>query len=125
MCARNYRNFGNDSEFLSDIRRVRYLKKLFTRYTTSGDLKMRLILTHLTILGNVFGREFLAKIIWLKLKDNLPQIKPFLVALGLDSRYILGVKGQSYYFDDVPLDQKIINLLRKIKTRGADERDFS
>lgn len=120
MCAKNYKSFGSDTEFLSDIRRVRYLKKLFTRYNSSGDLKMRLILTHLTILNNVFGRDFLAKIIWLKLSDNLPQIKPFLVALGLDSRYILGVKGENYYFDDVSLDLEIINKLREIKTRGAD-----
>jgi hypothetical protein len=121
MCAKNYRNYGSDTEFLSDIRRVRYLKKLFTRYNSSGDLKMRLILTHLTILSNVFGREFLAKIIWLKLRDTLPQIKPFMVALGLDIRYILGVEGENYQFDDVQLDPTIIKLLRDIKTQGTDE----
>ena len=43
------------SEFEDDIKRFGYLKKLFSRYHTHGDLKERLILNHLIVLYNVFG----------------------------------------------------------------------
>lgn len=42
-------------EFETDIKRFMYLRKLFSRYHTSGDLKERLILNHIIILYNVFG----------------------------------------------------------------------
>lgn len=43
------------TEFEEDIKRFIYLKKLFSRYTESGDLRERLIINHLVILHNVFG----------------------------------------------------------------------
>jgi len=42
-------------EFVDDLKRFSYLKKLFGRYVEKGDLKERLILNHLIIIFNVFG----------------------------------------------------------------------
>ena len=44
-------------EFYDDMKRFKYLKRLFKKYSLSGDLKDRLIINHLIILGNVFGVE--------------------------------------------------------------------
>ena len=44
-------------EFLEDLSRFKYLKKLFNRYEESGELKERLILNHLIVLYNCFDQE--------------------------------------------------------------------
>ena len=37
-------------EFREDLNRIRYLKRLFRRYKSSGELRERLILNHIIIL---------------------------------------------------------------------------
>ena len=53
----NYDNIQCTSlrEFEEDIKRFKYLKKLFFRYYHNNDLKERLILNHIIILYNIFG----------------------------------------------------------------------
>ena len=45
----------NVTEFEEDLRKFLYLKKLFNRYTETGDLKDKLIINHLVVLHNLFG----------------------------------------------------------------------
>jgi hypothetical protein len=68
--AKHYDNPGccNTEEFLDDLRRIKYIKKLITRYIESGDLKERLILNHIIILVNLFGPEVTCRILFLKFK---------------------------------------------------------
>jgi transcriptional regulator of aromatic amino acid metabolism len=40
----------DEKEFLDDMKRFKYLKRLFRKYDTSKDLKMRLIINHWSIL---------------------------------------------------------------------------
>lgn len=42
-------------EFEEDLRKFFYLKKLFNRYTETGELKEKLIINHLVVLHNLFG----------------------------------------------------------------------
>ena len=51
FCAKNYDNAQchDTEEFYEDLRRIKYIKKLVTRYIITGDLKERLILNHLII----------------------------------------------------------------------------
>lgn len=109
-------NCASLSEFRDDLQRIKYIKKLITRYIQTGELKERLILNHLTILNNVFGPEILAKIILLKMKDQLMYIKPFLVFLNICPLTIHNVEtlGSIFYTDDVSMDQNIVDSLRKI-----------
>ena len=44
-------------EFYDDIKRFKYLKRLFRKYDITGEIKIRLILNHLIVLQNVFGAE--------------------------------------------------------------------
>lgn len=50
------------AEFNDDLKRFRYLKRLFNKYTAGKDLKERLILNHLVVIYNLFGAEAATKI---------------------------------------------------------------
>ena len=46
-----------EAEFYDDLKRFKYLKRLFSKYEVSGKLKVRLALNHIIVLQNVFGVE--------------------------------------------------------------------
>ena len=58
-CASKYDNikYASTEEFFEDLNRIKYIKKLVTRYTEYGELKERLILNHIIVLNNCFGAE--------------------------------------------------------------------
>ena len=41
-------------DFEDDLKRIKYIKRLLKRYKNTGELKIHLILNHLTVLFNVF-----------------------------------------------------------------------
>jgi hypothetical protein len=107
-------HFGSE-EFIEDLRRFKYIKKLITRYLETGDLKERLILNHIIVLNNVFGPETLCRMIWLKLtNEQLKCIKPFLVLLNILPPVITKVNNKVYYTDEISMDNVIVEVLRKI-----------
>ena len=57
-------------EFLDDLKRFRYLKRLFRKYDTSGELKLRLIINHIIILSNVFGVDATTTLLFFKIEKN-------------------------------------------------------
>jgi hypothetical protein len=100
-------------EFIEDLKHIKYVKKLVTRYTENGDLKERLILNHLTILCNVFGPEVLSRILYLKMKPQFKYIKPFLIMLNILPEKIYNVKNENVIETDlIPMDDYIIKSLR-------------
>jgi hypothetical protein len=117
FCAKHYDNphcTGVD-EFHEDLKRIKYIKKLLSRYVKTGDLKERLILNHLIILNNVFGPDALVRIIFLKMKSQLSYIKPFLVMLNILPDVVLNVGSEKIIqTDSIAMDQTIIEVLRKI-----------
>jgi hypothetical protein len=117
-CAKYYDNpqCHSTEEFLEDLNRIKYIKKLITRYVESGDLKERLILNHIIILYNVFGAEHLASILYLKMEPQYKYIKPFLVLLNIMPERLLNIKEQkSINTDMIPMDENIIKQLRVLK----------
>ena len=56
-------------EFFDDIKRFKYLKRLFRKYDITGEIKIRLILNHLIVLQNVFGAEVAVTLLLYKI-DN-------------------------------------------------------
>lgn len=114
-CARHYDNpqCHSTEEFMEDLKRIKYIKKLITRYVESGDLKERLILNHIIILSNVFGPDHLARILYLKMKPQYKYIKPFLVLLNILPERLLNVKGEKIIDTDmISMDETIIKQLR-------------
>jgi len=103
-------------EFLEDIRRIKYIKKLFTRYEQNGDLKERLILNHIIILNNVFGPVHTVRILFLKMPKHLHLIKPFLILLNIlpEKVYNIGKENKTYHTDEIHMDETIVEALRRI-----------
>lgn len=116
-CAKHYDNpqCHSTEEFMEDLKRIKYIKKLVTRYVESGDLKERLILNHITILSNVFGADHLSRILYLKMKPQYKYIKPFLVLLNIMPGRLLNIKTEKLIdTDTIPMDETIIKQLRKL-----------
>ena len=102
---------GGIDEFHEDLNRIKYLKRLFGKYQNQGILKERLILNHIIIMYNVFPIIPATRLLFHKIEEkyHIP-LKTFLVFLGnLPNESIPEVE-----IDMIPLDQRIINTLRKI-----------
>jgi hypothetical protein len=117
FAARHYDNphcYSTD-EFLDDLNRLKYIKKLITRYQETGDLKERLILNHLIVLNNVFSSVVLNKLIYLRMKTQFSYIKPFLLLLNVLQKKIYNVGDERIVdTDSIVMDQKIVDVLRRI-----------
>jgi hypothetical protein len=102
-------------EFQDDLKRFKYLKRLFTRYQETGELKERLIVNHLIVLYNVFGPEA-TRMLFFKLEGFHHYLKPFIVLLGYMPEVVrnIGVENKTYRSSDIPMDEEIIELLRNI-----------
>lgn len=113
--ARHYDNpqCHDVSEFYDDLKRFKYLKRLFSKYQDTGELKERLILNHLTILYNVFGSAT-TKMLFYKLDGYLEYLKPFIVLLGYMPDRVVISNGTIIYSSDIHMDDYIIDILRKI-----------
>ena len=73
--------------FESDLKRIRYVKRLLKRYKNNGELKVHLILNHLIILFNVLN-EATVPLLFYNLDEELwPAIKSFLIFLNRVSEY--------------------------------------
>ena len=74
-------------DFESDLKRIRYVKRLLKRYKNNGELKVHLILNHLIMLFNVFN-EATVPLLFYNLDEELwPAIKSFLIFLNRVSEY--------------------------------------
>jgi len=121
--AQHYSNpcCTSTDEFLEDLRRFKYIKKLVTRYVETGELKERLILNHLIVLSNVFKPEPLCRMLCLKMEGMLTYIKPFLILIGCCIVRITNVKMIRIVETDlIAMDPKIIDALRKIRDASRE-----
>ncbi len=114
--AKYYRNVqcSSTEEFLDDLKRIKYLKKIITRYISSNNIDERLVLNHIIILNNVFGPKFLCRALFLKMNKQLKYIKPFLIYLNLLSEIVENVEGKTYNTNEIEMNQGIIDKLRKL-----------
>lgn len=101
-------------EFHDDLKRIRYLKRLFKKYEQTGDLKERLILNHLLVLYNVFEHRAMTRILVFKLEKQLEYLKPFLIFLNYWRTDIGNVNGKQIVDTDISLDDNIVKKLRII-----------
>lgn len=115
FCAKHYENCYSTDEFFEDLQRLKYIKKLVTIFQKSGKLQERLILNHIIVLNNVFGPEALNKMLFLKLRDQMPYIKPFLLLLDILPEKVYGVgTEQVIHTDVIEMNNVVIEALRKI-----------
>ncbi len=103
------------SEFEGDIKRTKYLKRLFRRYKITKTLKERLILNHIILLNNVFGPEATSRILFYKIdKRDYDILKTFLIYLGIMPDVVKSVNGKNIISADIPVDLHIAQILRQI-----------
>ena len=69
-------------DFESDLKKIRYVKRLLKRYKNTGELKTHLILNHLIILFNVFNDAAVPLLFYNLEKELWPSIKSFLLFLN-------------------------------------------
>ena len=71
-----------EQEFYDDIKRFKYLKRLFRKYKVTKNIKIRLVLNHVIVLANVFGVEAACILLLYKVeKIYWPYLKSVLVYL--------------------------------------------
>ena len=118
FAMREYNNMQctDIEEFYDDLKKIKYIKRLFNFYKNNGQLKERLILNHLIIFYNVFTVQAGTRILFYKIeKDFWPILKTFLIYLDRMPDKIDSIRGEIILTSDIQLDDGIISRLRTIK----------
>ena len=103
-------------EFYDDLKKIKYIKRLFNIYSNTGQLKERLILNHLIVFYNVFSVQAGTRILFYKIeKDFWPMLKTFLIFLDRMPEKIDSIRGETIRASDIQLDDGIVTRLRSIK----------
>ena len=93
------------NEFNDDLKKFKYLKRLFRKYRAGGGLKERLILNHIIVIYNLFGVDAATNMLFFKIdKKYWPQLKSFLMYLNVMPPDNLMVE----------VDQEVLQSLREI-----------
>ena len=100
-------------EFYDDLKKVKYIKRLFNQYLNEGVLKERLLLNHIIVFYNVFPVRSATRILFLKIEEEFwPILKTFLVYLSYMPEIIDPINGRAIISDDIQLDQGVVDRLR-------------
>ena len=108
FAKRHYNNPSdvNEQEFEDDMKRFKYLKRLFRKYDTSKEFKSRLIINHIIILANVFGVDAATTLLFFKIdKQHWSILKTILIFLDYmpEDEMI-----------DLDIDQNVMEELKRI-----------
>ena len=95
-------------DFMEDMKKFKYLKRLLKRYLKMGTLRTNLILNHLIILFNVFGDGTLPLLMYKLEREYWSAIKTFLLYLNRYPDYMEGSLG------GVEIDQTIQSVLETL-----------
>tara|TARA_Y100000310_G_C20579490_1_gene762236 strand:+ start:757 stop:1155 length:399 start_codon:yes stop_codon:yes gene_type:complete len=125
LTSKNYimfamKNYDNPQcldldEFHSDLNRIKYLKRLFKRYTTTKELKERLILNHIIVLYNVFGIVPATRLLFFRVDPEYHSIlKSFIVYLSFFPEGDVVEKIKEADLVGIPLNDNIVKILREI-----------
>jgi len=112
--AKHYSNPGcmGISELEDDLKRFKYIKRLLNRYRKTGEVNERLVINHLIVLYNVFGRGATDMLFYKLEQEYWSDLKTYLVFLQrmpLETVVSKGIRET-----DIPLNEDLIKVLRKI-----------
>jgi hypothetical protein len=103
------------SEFEEDISRVLYVKRLLTKYYSTGVLKDRLILNHIVILCNSFGKEAIRMLFCRLDERDLEVVKPFLMFIHVLPEVVYGVNGKDIDVTKIRLNGDAVQCMLKLR----------
>ena len=95
-------------DFESDLKRIRYIKRLLKRYKNTGELKTHLIMNHLIILFNVFHDAAVPLLFYNLEQDLWPIVKSFLVFLDRIPVY------PKTMVDTIDVDENVVKQLNDL-----------
>ena len=99
-------------EYFEDVRKLKYIKRLFNRYKEDGVMKERLILNHLISFYNVFENEAATRLLFFRVgQEYYSLLKTFLIFLNRMPDCV----NETLYSSDIPLDENIIKILRNLE----------
>ena len=104
------------SEFNDDLQRIKYIKRIFRKYKTTGEIKERLVLNHITVLFNVFGVQQSINMLYLKIdEDSYPQLKTMLIYMKQQpDRFSVTFNGLYLVQEAIPVDLDLAAKLKQI-----------
>ena len=107
FALKHYDNIGaGKEEFEDDLKRFKYIKRLFRKYDTSKEFKSRLIINHVIILSNVFGVDAATTLLFFKIdKQHWNILKTILIFLNYMPEDEL---------IDIEIDQNVMEELKRI-----------
>lgn len=109
----NNPNCVSVEEFQNDLATIIHAKKLIKRYKKGSEVKIRLLLNHLTMFYNVFGPPLAAtRMLVSRMDGHLEQLKPLLMCLGYWADSIPNVNGKTVISSDISLDEGIVSAIR-------------
>lgn len=107
----NYKNpdCKDIDEFAEDVNRIKYIKRLFSRYEQDDDFKSRLIANHLIVFNNVFGPVASCRILFYKIEERYHSIlKTCLIHLN-----ILALPIPEININSIPIDHRVLKQLER------------
>lgn len=117
FALKNYDNPGclGIEEFEDDLKKFKYIKRLLRKDINGNDMRERLILNHIIVLGNLFGIEATTRMLFFKIEQEYwPQLKSFLVFLNYMPLKVIVSKNLEILEKDILIDEEILNKLKKI-----------
>ena len=95
-------------DFLDDLRRFKYIKRLINKYLKNGEVKLHLLLNHIIIVYNVFN-EAATPLLFFKMdKEYWSIIKSIMIFL---ERY---PAVESDTLKQIPINEQIIKELKSL-----------
>lgn len=110
FAIKNYENpqAVTQEDFYEDLKRFKYITRLFRRYRKTGELKSHLILNHFICLYNVFG-EATTPLLFFKMdREFWSLVKTFLFYLNRIPEYPKSI------LDEIPLDKNCLGQLEQV-----------
>ena len=101
----NDRQGDGTDEFYEDIHRIKYIKRLISKYIETGELKSRLLMNHLVVLVNIFGPFACTRILMYRIDPKYHEI----VATFLNELNALGPAMKEL----VSIDEKVRDIIRE------------
>ena len=103
------------SEFESDYKRIKYIKRLIRKYKVTKKLKDRLLMNHIIMFFNVFETESATRILFYKIEEKDHDVlKTFLEYLNYLPEMIKGVKGKNILSKDIIPDLIVKEQLQQL-----------
>jgi hypothetical protein len=79
-------------------------------------MREQLVINHLVVLYNVFGPEVATRMLFFKMsKEDYSALKTYLIFLSIMPDRVKGIKGHDIVSSEIPVDQKVVDVLREIK----------